>query len=148
MRGERSRVLRALRSLLRALSRGLDTDRCLGAFDPEGRRPASQRAHALLLECLTPAQRRDFERTRGFVVQGASGRLYRIGFGTVANIEVLGERGEVAYRLCARPDDLPTAAVMLAQKLMLETREAEFLALAARHPFVVPAPRGESLSFT
>jgi hypothetical protein len=106
-----------------------------------GPRAALERSHALLLACLSPAQRLEFERTRSFTVRSQSGRRYRIGFGTVANIEVLGPGDELLYRLCAKPADLPTPAVMLVQKLMLETREAEFLKIAARHPLLLP-PHG------
>ena len=97
-------------------------------------RAAADRSRELLLSCLSESQRAEFERTRGFTARGASGQRYHIGFGTVANIGVLSERGELLYRLCAGPADVPVPAVMLAQKLMLETREAEFLRIAVRHP--------------
>ena len=74
------------------------------------------------------------ERTCGFTIRGQSGQRYCIGFGTVANIGVLNDRGELLYRLCAGPTGVPVPAAMLAQKLMLETREAEFLAIAVRDP--------------
>jgi hypothetical protein len=117
-------------------------ERVRDAFQSRGRlatvrrtakRLAGERSRELLLRCLTPAQRAEFERTRGFTVRGQSGRRYRIAYGTTANVEVLGQGGELEYRLCAGPADLPTASVMLAQKLMLERREAEFLRIAARH---------------
>jgi hypothetical protein len=130
------------RAILRALSRTLDARRRLAGLDAGTQRLAAERSRELLLACLTPVQRREFERTHTFSVRGESGRRYRIGFGTVANVEVLGSRGEVLYRLCAKPEDLPTPAVMLAQKLMLETREAEFLRVAARHPVLGPAGAG------
>jgi hypothetical protein len=98
---------------------------------------AAERARALLLDCLSAAQRAEFQRTLGFRVRGASGRSYRIGYSATANIEVLDETGEVQYRLCAGPERVPTAAVLLAQKLMLEASEAEFLRIAARHPAVI-----------
>lgn len=94
---------------------------------------AHQRSLELLLECLTPAQRAEFHRMRAFTVQGESGRRYRITYGTTANIEVLAQAGWVEHRLCAGPEGLPAPAVMLAQKLMLESREEEFLRIAARH---------------
>lgn len=122
-----------LRRLGRGLVRALELRRPLGRFNLAGQRQAAERARQLLLGCLDAAQRSEFERTLSFRVRGQSGRHYRIGFGTMANIEVLAESGEPLYRLCAGPIDLPTPAVMLAQKLMLETREAEFLRIAARH---------------
>lgn len=130
MRAERARASSFWRSLLGALSR-----------KRLGRHAGLEGSTDLLLSCLSAAQRSDFERSRSFTVRGASGRRYRIGFGTLANIEVLGERGDVEYRLCAGPAELPTHAVMLAQKLMLESREAEFLRIAARHPSLA-VPRG------
>ncbi len=106
---------------------------------------AAERARQLLVACLSTSQRSEFERTLGFRVRGASGRLYRIGYSPTANIEVLDETGEVQYRLCAGPDRVPTAAVLLAQKLMLEAREAEFLRIAVRHPAVIAPFAARSL---
>jgi hypothetical protein len=98
---------------------------------------AAERARALLVQCLSAAQRDEFDRTRAFCVKGASGRRYRLGYSVTANIEVLDAAGEVQYRLCAGPDRMPTPAVLLTQKLMLEACEAEFLRIAARHPAVI-----------
>lgn len=97
-------------------------------------RRAAARDRKLLLRSLTRTQRAQFERWNGFVVRGRSGQYYRITYGTVANVEVLDERGAVCGRLCAGPTGVSIPAVMLAQKLMLETREAEFLRVAARGP--------------
>ncbi|HZM37195.1 MAG TPA: hypothetical protein VFC18_22245 [Burkholderiales bacterium] len=103
------------------------------------RRVVPERSGALLVASLDTAQRLDLARTRAFTVRAPSGRRYRIGVGTVANVEAVGEDGEAYYRLCAAPLGLPTPAVMLAQKLMLETREAEFLAIARFTPIGAPA---------
>lgn len=98
-------------------------------------RRASERALDLLVRCLTPAQRAEFARSSTFKVRGQSGQQYRITYATTSNVEVLGPSGTVCRRLCALPvGDLPIPAVMLAQKLMLETRESEFLRIAARGP--------------
>ena len=132
----------AWRAILRLLSRTLEARRRMAGLDAGAQRLAADRSRELLVACLTPAQRLEFDRTHAFSVRGESGRRYRVGFGTVANVEVLGSRGEVLYRLCAKPADLPTPAVMLAQKLMLETREAEFLRVAARHPVLPPVGGG------
>lgn len=105
---------------------------------------ARERAVGLLLRCLTPAQRAEFERTRSFKVRGRSGQQYRITYGATANVEVL-ERGTVSRRLCAGPAGVPVAAAMLAQKLMLETDEAEFLCIAERGPGTTG---GEAAFFT
>lgn len=103
-------------------------------------RSAHERALRLLLRCLTPAQRADFERTKSFKVRGRSGRYYRITYGTIANVEVLPPAGTIARRLCAGPTGVPIPAVMLAQKLMLETQEAEFLRIAAQGSGTTWAP--------
>lgn len=126
------------RSFGRSLWRALEGRRRLSKFNIAAQRHASERSRQLLLGCLNTTQRAEFERTRAFRVRGQSGQWYRIGYGTIANIEVLGERGELRARLCARPNELPTPAVMLAQKLMLETREAEFLRIAASQPVLIP----------
>ena len=98
-------------------------------------RRASERSVDLLLKCLTPAQRTEFARSSTFKVRGESCQQYRITYGTTSNVEVLGPSGTVARRLCAIPaGDLPIPAVMLAQKLMLETQESEFLRIAAQGP--------------
>lgn len=128
------------RSLLRALRRGLEGRRRLAGRNVPAQRLAAERSRELLLACLNEAQRAEFEHRHSFRVRGQSGRCYRIAVGTVANIEVLGEGGELEYRLCAGPIHLPTPAVMLAQKLMLETRESEFLGIAARHPALLAPP--------
>lgn len=96
-------------------------------------RRARQRSLDLLLKCLTPAQRAEFERTSAFKVRGSkSGQQYRITYATTANIEVIEPPGTVVRRLCAGPVGVPIPAVMLAQKLMLEADEPEFLRIAAR----------------
>lgn len=134
-----------LRSFGRWLWGTLEGRRRLAKFNLATQRQASERSRLLLLSCLNAAQRAEFERTRAFRVRGQSGQWYRIGYGTIANIEVLGERGELRARLCARPTELPTPAVMLAQKLMLETREAEFLRIAASQPVLAPTRGYEAI---
>ena len=103
-------------------------------------RRARERSLDLLTRCLTPAQRAEFARSKAFTVRGRSGREYRITYAATANIEALSERGLVERRLCAGPVGVPIPAVVLAQKLMLETRESEFLSIAARGPGTTAAP--------
>lgn len=100
---------------------------------PEPRGPY-ERSARLLVRCLTPGQRKEFERDRAFTVRGTSGQLYRITYGATSNVEVINASGDVLSRLCAGPTGLPTPAVMLAQKLMLESAEREFLRIAAQGP--------------
>ncbi len=103
----------------------------IGLFED---RRARERSLALLVRCLSPAQRAEFQRTNTFTVRGRSGQRYRITYGSTANVEVLTPEGEVMSRLCAGPPGLPIAAVMLAQKLMLESSEQEFIRIAAQGP--------------
>ena len=97
-------ALRGCRTLLSGLAQFLGAHRRRAALGTTGPRAALERSHDLLLAWLSPAQRLEFERTGGFSVRGQSGRRYRIEFGTVANIEVFGERGELLYRFApSRP---------------------------------------------
>jgi hypothetical protein len=122
--------------VFRALRNGLE--RLLAAKHlPESQfesRQAHERSLNLLVKCLTPAQRAEFERSKAFEVRGESGQCYRITYAKSLNIEVLTPSGMVLRRMCAGPVDVPTPAVMLAQKLMLETQEAEFLRIARTIP--------------
>ncbi len=122
------RVFRAVRD---GLERTLAVEPFMDAGPLPDRR-ASERALDLLVRCLTPAQRSEFARSSSFKVRGQSGQQYRITYATTSNVEVLSPSGTVSRRLCALPaGDLPIPAVMLAQKLMLETRESEFLRIAS-----------------
>ncbi len=131
--------MRLLRHLRDGLERMLAMERFAEMGLYEDRR-ARERSRQLLLRNLTPAQRAEFERTGTFKVRGGtSGQPYRITYGTTANIEVLTPSGTVCRRLCAGPVGVPIPAMMLAQKLMLETQEAEFVRIAARGPGTTPA---------
>jgi hypothetical protein len=135
-RPDRMHVLRALRN---GLERMLVAERFAQRGPFEGRR-AHERSLRLLVACLTPEQRVEFARSNAFKVRGESGQCYRITYDKSMNIEVLAPSGMVLRRLCAGPVDIPTPAVMLAQKLMLEAQEAEFLRIARTipDPDVVP----------
>jgi hypothetical protein len=109
----------------------------MGLFED---RRARERSLSLLVRCLSPLQRAEFQRTNAFTVRGRSGQRYRITYATTANVEALGPQGTVERRLCAGPMGVPIPSVMLAQKLMLETAEAEFLRIAARGTGTTPAP--------
>ncbi|HEY9530775.1 MAG TPA: hypothetical protein VIQ55_05260 [Burkholderiales bacterium] len=130
--------MRLFRYVRNGLERMLAMERFAEMGLYEDRR-ARERARQLLLRCLTPGQRAEFERTGTFKVRGRSGQHYRITYGTTANIEVLAPSGTVCRRLCAGPVGVPIPAMMLAQKLMLETQEAEFVRIAARGPGTTPA---------
>jgi hypothetical protein len=99
----------------------------IGLFED---RRARERSLNLLVRCLTRAQRAEFECSQAFKVRGKTGQEYRITYAASANIEVLTQSGMVSHRLCAGPVGVPVPAVMLAQKLMLETQEHEILRIA------------------
>ena len=128
------------RALGAALRRALLERERLPQLALRSERQATQRSLALLVRCLDAAQRDEFERMHRFTVRAPSGRRYRIAYGATANIDMIGEAGQVLCRLCARPFEVPVPAVMLSQKLMLETQEAEFLRLAARHEVLAVRP--------
>jgi hypothetical protein len=97
---------------------------------------AKARALALLLSHLTPAQRQTFEANKWFIVEGGRSKTrYRIRGQTCAgNVELLDGEERATHRLCCHCDHtIPLGDQLLAQKLMLELDEDEFLKLANRH---------------
>ena len=94
------------------------------------------RARRLLREWLSPEQRRQFDDEGRFEVVGSrTGKRYRIFSGTCANVYELDAMGEAVMGLCFVPaGGLAMGDVMLAQKIALETCEAEALAKANRFP--------------
>jgi hypothetical protein len=106
------------------------------------RKQAERRAHALLIEHLDDRQRDEWERHEYFNVVTADGlRRYRIKLGLAQNITLTSCEGEHPYAqrlrvgmaLCAHIDHdewVPNADNCLAQKLMIETAEDAFIALA------------------
>lgn len=99
---------------------------------------AKDRARNLLLDNLTTEQRETFEKNGWFVVEGGkSKKRYRIGGKdghVAANIEVL-SGDEVSHRLCGHCHvaKAPLGDQLLAQKLMLEHAEDDFIQIANRH---------------
>jgi hypothetical protein len=125
------RVLRGVRDGLQRIL-AVEPFAEIGLFEDHR---AHERSLRLLLRCLTPAQRAEFARSNAFKVRGESGQQYRITYATTSNVEVIAHSGAISRRLCALPmGNLPIPAVMLAQKLMLETQESEFLRIAAGGP--------------
>lgn len=96
---------------------------------------AEKRAEKLLQETLSAKQREELA-TKGFFTLetiAASGerRIYRIKRGRTANVEQVDANGNRIKRLCIHPvAPVPDADTMVAQKLMLETGEEEFLRIA------------------
>jgi hypothetical protein len=103
---------------------------------PESR---GQRLH---YEWLSPQQRAQFDAHKYFEVVGSdSGKRYRITYGDAANIHELDEQGEPVAGWCFVPAArLVPGDVMLAQKISLETCEAQVLAVANRFRTRAHAP--------
>jgi hypothetical protein len=99
-------------------------------------RSAEERADALLVANLSPAQRCQLELDGCFEVIGShTAARYRIKKGVAINIEQLDAAGACVRRWCFGPEgDLPLGDVLLAQKLALELFEMEALAIANRYP--------------
>lgn len=90
----------------------------------------NHRARKLLVSCLTPEQKREFEHEKTITVRGESGLKYKIRKGEVYNILVLPRPGEEPIFLCGGPENVPIYDFMLAQKLWLENDEEGFLRVA------------------
>ena len=120
--------------------RGLGADgapcRHESAFWPLPTLEAEARAIELLIGCLSPAQREQYESSRYFdVVGGDSGKRYRIRHGSQMNVEQLDRNGHRTQSLCFVPEgELPIGDVMLAQKIALERFETEAIRIANRSP--------------
>lgn len=98
---------------------------------------ARERAIGLLLENLSPEQRETFQKNKWFIVEGGkSGLKYRIhaNDNVAANIDVL-DGDKIARRLCGHCEvaKVPLGDHLLAQKIMLENAEEDFLRIANRH---------------
>ena len=120
------RVPIACRSRLKAL-RGLYA-RYYNENTPE------VRALRLLGAWLSPSQFEQFNAKAHFDVVGcATGRRYRIHYGTRANVHELDDEGGLKMGWCFVPQGrLVPGDVMLAQKIALETFESRVLLVAKR----------------
>ncbi len=96
----------------------------------EERIAARGRARQLLVACLTPQQREDLDKKKCFYLEchsaDGSKNRYRIDEGTHGNVKLLDDKNRVVGQYCVQPNGVPTEDAMLAQKLWLETNEAEF----------------------
>lgn len=89
-----------------------------------------RRAKRLLNSCLNVRQRAEL-RSFGWFRVTVGERTYRIKSGSSGNVELLGTDGRAVEKYCIHPKEwLPIHDVMLAQKLLLEADEAQFLATA------------------
>jgi hypothetical protein len=88
----------------------------------------------LLKEWLSPEQLVQYESYQYFDVTGPqSGKRYRIRYGIGMNIHEIDSRGRRLAGLCLVPVETSVAGdIMLAQKIALETDEANALAVARR----------------
>jgi hypothetical protein len=113
-----------LRDTLRSLSLllcGSETQRAT-AFWHFFLTDADARSIELLVHCLSPAQREQYEAHRYFTVTGGdTGATYRIRQGYQMNVDRLDEKDRRVGKLCFMPKDgLPVGDVMLAQKIESE----------------------------
>ncbi len=93
-----------------------------------------RRGIALLLENLTPEQRRQFTGFRHFdVIGGESGKRYRIWHCYHQNIEELDMFGRRTCVWCVHPSGVVLGDVLLAQKTALELFESDALRIAYRY---------------
>lgn len=101
---------------------------------------ARARARRLLKRTLTDDQRAMLRKLGYFEVEGSrTSRIYRIKTGIVRNVILLDARGREVEQLCAHPaGSVPDFDAMLAQKLMLEAAEDDFLGIANKTPLVLP----------
>jgi hypothetical protein len=101
---------------------------------------ADQRAEALLKCFLSSSQRAQYEAERAFeVITCRSGvtRTYRLRKGWAGNVFLLDDKGRQVEKYCIHPDvAVPEADNLVAQKLLLESNEEEFLRVANRTPIV------------
>lgn len=94
---------------------------------------AQRKADALLDEFLDNLQRKSLQEHGFFEVISPCGKIYHIHKGRVNNVREIDDQGNAIAALCALPEEyVPDSDVMLAQKLMLETAEDEFLRIANR----------------
>lgn len=90
---------------------------------------ARKRAHALLLEHLTPAQRETFEKNKWFIVEGGkTGKRFKIfSNGYAGNVHELDAHDRMVNRLCCHANaGIPLEDQLLTQKVLLEWDEEHF----------------------
>lgn len=93
---------------------------------------SARRAKKLLLHHLQPEQRKQLRRKGHFDVIGSRGTVFRISSSFPFNVRLAGfaKRSRVFFCTEAEDPDIPKWDVMLAQKLMIEADEGEFLKVA------------------
>jgi hypothetical protein len=95
---------------------------------------ADKKAEALLRCLLREDQRAQYERERAFEVvtsKGGGTRRYRLRKGRTGNVFLVNEHGREVESYCIHPNEnVPDADNLIAQKLLLEADETEFLRIA------------------
>ncbi len=102
------------------------------AAEAERQAVANEKATKLLVEHLSVEQQKTYEEKRYFDVD-IEGRTYRIHHGSYGNVRLMGtgdKTGKEITKFCIQPEGVPIGDVLLAQKLLLEADEKEFLRIA------------------
>ncbi len=86
---------------------------------------------------MTEQQLAQYEKDRYFEVlttRDGKVRRYRIEKGWAGNVFLIDEKGKKAEKFCIHPmkEEIPVCDSLLAQKLLLESDEGEFLRIANR----------------
>jgi hypothetical protein len=96
---------------------------------------AKVRARTLLLQMLNEEQQKEMDEKNHFHLtvhsQDGSMKVYRVDYGFQGNVKLIGADGKPTRSYCIHADSrLPYEDQMLAQKLLLEANEPEFLRIA------------------
>lgn len=91
---------------------------------------AVQRARELLYEHLDEEQQASYRQDLCFETVGSNGTRYRIEWGHAGNVLALDRGGRPWRRYCCHPSGYANEDTLLTQKLLLETDENRFLAIA------------------
>lgn len=112
----------------------------------EQRATAIEKADKLLVSVLSDVQKQQLKQHDWFLVKGQNGQIYRIRKGRSVNVDLLDKEGKVIETLCAYPTGgVPDGDAMVAQKLMLECDQKDFLRVAIKHPARGPVVPREAL---
>lgn len=91
---------------------------------------AQDRSRELLLSKLTKDQQASYADRDGFFVLGSQGNRYWISCSTTIENVYLMDKGNTVAALCAGPSGVPRYDFWLSQKLLIESDEAAFRAVA------------------
>ena len=113
-----------------------EANRLLSQQKESEREVAKKRAQKFLLQHLTKLQQETFNKNGWFLVEGGKTKTkYRIrSNGLTGNIDVYKD-DKITHRLCGHipTNKVPIGDQLLAQKMMLESCEDDFLRIANRH---------------